>query len=740
MKSHTLKKTLTPLAAAVALLAVGGYAQAQTADASLPVVTVVDTAEQALKQAPGVSIITAEDLASRPPANDLSEIIRTMPGVNLTGNSTSGQRGNNRQIDLRGMGPENTLVLIDGKPVTSRDSVRMGRAGERDTRGDSNWVPAEQVEEIEVIRGPAAARYGNGAAGGVVNIITKKPTETITGQVSVYANAPTHSDEGATQRMNFSLSGPVAENLSFRLWGNVNHTEQDGQYINQGHQAPGYTSALPAGNEGVNNKDLSGQLLWKFLPDQSLALDWGYSRQGNLYAGDNQNVLGSSSALIANVNANYGDETNIMQRQTVAVTHKGKFDFGTTNTYLQVANTTNTRLQEGLAGGGEGVFTSGATPFVVSTLKDTTFHTDVNLPIATTMRQMLTLGAEYTKQELNDPTSTSQTFASGTLVPGLTSTGRSPLSSSSITSFFAEDNIELSKATLLTPGLRYDDHSQSGTNWSPSLNLTHALSEQVTLKGGIARAYKAPNLYQSDPNYLLLSSGNGCRNSGGCYLLGNANLQAETSVNKEIGIEYKKDGFLAGVTYFQNDYHNKIEGGSTVLGTTGTYSIYQWTNIPSAVVRGLEGTLHIPLSRTVDWSNNFTYMIESKNKSTGDALSIIPKYTINSTLDWQATDKLSLQATATFYGEQKPVEHTIIGTAVTGTSAQSLDPYSIVGVSGKYAVNNKTRVTLGVSNLFDKRLFREGNANTPKDTGTSAGAATYNEHGRTLYVQLTQNF
>ncbi|SUX75010.1 outer membrane receptor FepA [Citrobacter freundii] len=42
------------------------------------------------------------------PARDVSEIIRTMPGVNLTGNSTSGQRGNNRQIDIRGMGPENT--------------------------------------------------------------------------------------------------------------------------------------------------------------------------------------------------------------------------------------------------------------------------------------------------------------------------------------------------------------------------------------------------------------------------------------------------------------------------------------------------------------------------------------------------------------------------------------------------------------------------------------------------------
>ena len=71
------------------------------------------------------------------------------------------------------MGPENTLILIDGKPVTSRNSVRYGWRGERDTRGDSNWVPADAIESIEVIRGPAAARMGNGAMGGVVNIKTK---------------------------------------------------------------------------------------------------------------------------------------------------------------------------------------------------------------------------------------------------------------------------------------------------------------------------------------------------------------------------------------------------------------------------------------------------------------------------------------------------------------------------------------------------------------------------------------
>ncbi|UNB80166.1 TonB-dependent receptor plug domain-containing protein [Klebsiella pneumoniae] len=107
----------------------------------------------------------------------MSELIRAQPGVNLTGNSTSGQRSGNRQIDIRGMGPENTLVLVDGKPVTSRNSVRYGSGAAIVTPAAIPvGVPAEMIDHIDVIRGPAAARYGNGAMGGVVNIVIKPTT------------------------------------------------------------------------------------------------------------------------------------------------------------------------------------------------------------------------------------------------------------------------------------------------------------------------------------------------------------------------------------------------------------------------------------------------------------------------------------------------------------------------------------------------------------------------------------
>ncbi len=190
------------------------------------------TAQEELKQALGVSVITAEDIQKAPPVNDIAEIIRKQPGVNLTGNSGSGARGNNRQIDIRGMGPENTLILIDGKPVSSRNAVRYGWRGDRDTRGDTNWVPAEQIERIEVLRGPAAARYGSGAAGGVVNIITKQAGLEHHGNLSLYANMPQHSEEGATRRYQLRPQRPAGgEHFLSRL----RQPEQD-RLGRRGHQ------------------------------------------------------------------------------------------------------------------------------------------------------------------------------------------------------------------------------------------------------------------------------------------------------------------------------------------------------------------------------------------------------------------------------------------------------------------------------------------------------------------------
>ncbi|MCQ8230135.1 TonB-dependent siderophore receptor [Pantoea trifolii] len=690
--------------------------------------SMIVTAEQELKQQPGVSTITAEDIKKNPPVNDLSDIIRKMPGVNLTGNGASGSRGNNRQIDIRGMGPENTLIMIDGVPVSSRNSVRYSWRGERDSRGDTNWVPAEMVERIEVIRGPAAARYGSGAAGGVVNIITKRPTNDWHGSLSLYTSQPENDKEGDTRRANFNLSGPLAgDALTMRLYGNINRTDADAFDINTAENG-----SYAAGREGVRNKDINTVLSWKITPLQIVDFSYGYSRQGNIYAGDTQNS-NSNASTDGLVESLYGDETNRMYRQTYGIAHNGIWDWGTSKLNFNYEKTNNTRLQEGTAGRTEGMINSDT--YATSRLESYRAGGEINFPLQLLVDQTVTLGAEWNRDELNDPASMLASNASGVNLPGSSGdpSQRSSKNSATISSLFFEDNIAATDTTEVIPGLRFDYHDQFGANWSPSLNVSQGLGDYFTLKAGIARVFKAPNLYQSTPGYLLSTRGNGCPiGLSQCYLLGNDDLDAETSVNKEIGLEFSNEGYVAGITWFRNDYKNKIVSGTEPVysSTRPVYNVLRWENGGKAIVEGLEGNLTIPLiADTLEWRSNATYMFRSESKETGNPLSVIPEFTINSQLEWQATQDLSANINWTQYGRQKPRQNAETNIDTSNMTTQEISPYSVFGLNLNYDISKNLRANAGINNLFDKRIYRE-----------NSGASTYNEPGRAYYAGVTMSF
>lgn len=729
--------------------ACAALSQAAPAPDTLVLDTIVLTAEEQVKQALGVSNITKEDLGKQPVVNDISEAIRKQPGVNLTGSTATGQRGNQRQIDIRGMGPENTLILIDGKPALSRNSVRMSRGGERDTRGDSNWVPAEMIERIEVIRGPAAARYGSGASGGVVNIITKRP-DTFTGQVGLHYNQPRSDKEGTTTRSNFMLGGPVGERLSFRLFGNYSRMKPDAWDINpettvdDGTSKP-YQRRL-AGREGVINKDIGGLLSWEAAPGHVVDFEANFSRQGNLYAGDTM-----FGAVNEDANLN-GKETNRMYRRVLSVTHRGEYAFGDSVSYLQWEKTLNSRYCEGLAGGGEGyispcVDTNGdgkkdAYEFRDITLDNVTAKTEWNLPLDLgTKRSVLTLGAEYRGEFMNDGVSIANALApdlGGTTGVDPDATKRDPKTRQSMIGLYAEGNIEWDDKLTLTPGLRLDRSSSFGISWSPSLNANYAFNDEWSMKMGVARAFKAPNLYQLNPNYVYLTRGFGCpvidgvKLSGPCYVLGNPNLKAETSVNKEIGISYNgANDVQASLTIFHNDYNNRISSGFIQQNKGATTNrLFRWENQGKAVISGLEGNFATRLGNDFSFNANFTKMLKSENKETGDPLSLVPDYTINAALDWAASENVTVTVSATRFGaiqtaKYQPTNHEPIA------KSDKADPYTLVNLGMTWDITDKARLSAGVTNLQDRRILR---------TNTSDGTSTFNEPGRAFYLSLNKSF
>lgn len=689
--------------------------------------TMVLTAEEQVKQSLGVSIITEEDLNKLPVTNDISEYVRRMPGVNLTGNSATGQRGNNRQIDIRGMGPENTLILIDGKPVNSRNSVRYGWRGERDTRGDSNWVPVNAIESIEVLRGPAAARYGSGAMGGVVNIKTKKVTNELHGSIETYINQPENSKEGDTNRVSVNLSGPIIQDvLSYRIYGNYNKTDNDAPDINPVVGSNGYRAA---GREGVENKDINARLAWKMTDHQHLLFDIGSGRQGNLYAGDSQNsnLDPTTNDILSQL---FGKETNTLYRDNYALTHEGEWSWGDSKLIAQFDRTKNKRLPEGTAGASEGRINS-LEDRVTSTLDTLRFNGEVTVPLELYVPQNLTIGAEWVEDDFSDEENTKQ--GDGSYGENLTTGDRSKMKSR-IASGYLENNMKITDATDMVVGIRFDDHNRSGSNWSPSLNLSHKLGDYFTLKGGIAKAYKAPNLYQNAEGYLLGTRGNGCPiGLSQCVLQGNANLKPETSINKEIGFEFQKDIVNASLAWFRNDYEEKITSGDevtqqVVIGDT-TYNVLQWTNIPKALIQGLEGSISLDWG-DVTWTNNFTYMTDSVNKKTGNPLSVVPNYTINSIFNYDITDAWDVNFVYTQYGRQKPRQYKETSLEdKQGIITESVKSYGLAGINTGYKFNDNFSGRIGISNLFDEQKLRDNTVNQ-----------TYNEPGRAYYASLKYEF
>ena len=318
---------------------------------------------------------------------------------------------------------------------------------------------------------------------------------------------------------------------------------------------------------------------------------------------------------------------------------------------------------------------------------------------------------------------------------------RDPTTESYLVGAYVEDNYQITPDWYITPGVRFDYHDQSGSNWSPSVNTTWHFSPNWSVKAGVSRAFKAPALYQLDPNYIYYTRGNGCPSSvpaeeRGCHVLGNPNLDHETSWNKELTFTYEDDTNLkAGLTYYRNDYDNRIGAGvdRVAVDSATKRSIFQWDNQGEAIIEGLEGFVTVPVTDEVSWYTNVTGNIRSERKDNGEPLSLIPKFTVNTNVDWDITPRWSALLGASYYGKIDAPNLSVTTGDALDSAPLSRKPYAIANVSTRYDLTDRVTLGAGVKNLFDKQIKREG-------TGTNAGARTFNEPGRAYVFDLSVDF
>lgn len=144
-------------------------------------------------------VIFDRQTIERTGATNLEDLLRTRLTMETTVSPESQQisssRGTRSTINLRGLGPGQTLILVDGRRVPG--SVNLGGA----LQPDINGIPLAAIERIEVLPTTASGIYGGGATGGVVNIVLRR--DYAGGELRLtYANA--FDTDVATRRVDFS--------------------------------------------------------------------------------------------------------------------------------------------------------------------------------------------------------------------------------------------------------------------------------------------------------------------------------------------------------------------------------------------------------------------------------------------------------------------------------------------------------------------------------------------------------
>ncbi len=221
MNTHPRAQRKLPLVVA-ALASAFGLQQAGASEETnaIRLADVVVTAtgfEQEIREAPAsVSIITREELEQRQVRN-IADAIRGTKGLDVDGLDARSNKTGNREISMRGLPPEYTLILIDGR----RQNVPGTVAPNAFTDASSAFLPpVAAIERIEIIRGPMSTLYGSDALGGVINIITRKPGEEWGGSMNLNSTFQSDSDFGGNTQGEVYGAGPLIDDLlSMRIYG-----------------------------------------------------------------------------------------------------------------------------------------------------------------------------------------------------------------------------------------------------------------------------------------------------------------------------------------------------------------------------------------------------------------------------------------------------------------------------------------------------------------------------------------
>ncbi|AVV82458.1 TonB-dependent receptor domain-containing protein [Shewanella putrefaciens] len=606
------------------------------------VVTATQTKHSELSAPASVSVINRAELDALV-IDDLASAVRYLQGVNISEGTSYGRN----EISLRGLDSDYTLILINGRRINSREALTSSYGNDFDLSS----IPMSAIERIEVVRGPMSSLYGSEALGGVINVILRQPTDDWQTSVGVQYDTPTKGDGGDTTKYNFYTSGALIKD---KLLANL---------IVDSSKRDAWRSDLKPKLDALEDRDeisAIANLQWLIDSNQDLQFDLSYADD------ERESDWNNYGAIL----------TNYQQAERISsgLTHNGHWNWGDTRLryyYENVEVTDNSAL--------------------IAEIGNIT-QTNHNLDGQSTVLlgdHMLTGGAEYRWTKLEN--------SRNVLGDGVLDDNQSAL--------YLQDEFNLGELNI-TLGGRVDHHDVYGTEFSPRLYLVYNLSSEWVIKGGGGKAFKAPNMSQSQADYIISS----CR--GSCTLAGNPELEPETSVNYELSTQYQTTDIGGSITYFHNDVENKIitETWNRVPGAVLTYQ-----NVNEAKITGWELQAWYDLTDDLSLSGNYS-KTDAKDKQNGTPFTLTPEDSYNIKLQWQALDGLSTFVAYHYTGEQ-----------YLRTNVKS-DGYGSLDIGANYQINPMFRLKLGVTNLTDS------------ERDDAATDLDYIQKSRSVYAGITASF
>ena len=581
-----------------------------------------------------VQVITAEEIGKME-GTTVTDILKYATGMGFYSDMLRSTPS------IRGLSGKHTLLLMDGK--------RM--AGPQGKFNETDRLTLENIERIEIIRGPMSTLYGSEAMGGVVNIITQKPKAMSAGAGVKYSAYDSDSD---TTEAYFNLAlggekmGKFGCNLSGQIIdGNALVTDDDVS------QTP--DKAL---------QSINGKLTYDFSKKLTTTFTLGYTEDEikNDYF---SSYLRSSDKEYERLDVSLGVDYAAPELKAMLRGYHSDYD-----------KAYESRYQQDYLSKGTQHTTGELIDFDSGERKTTVVEGLVSRPFAKS--HLVTLGGEW-RREFYHSARMDTGEGNYTLTrEGVTVQGSECEPDNY--AFYLQDEWSIGDKLLIIPGVRYDEPDDFDAELSPKLGITWFMRPDLRLKFNYGHSYVAPGPGELYKDWYGMG--------GRYHIIGNKALDPEVSDSYEIAVEGEKERFGGRIAYFFNDITDLIESVYSYK-ESASVKAYVYQNIGKAEIQGTEVEAYFNITKDLMFKAAYTYL-DAMDKEADERL------------EQRARNKITAKL---FYtNSQYDFDINLWGEHTMDYLEEDENyDFTVVNLNIKKRLNKKMDVYAGVNNLLDEK-------------------------------------